>query len=161
MSLHIDPTGSRLVTGSYDKTVRLFNLNEGRSYDVYHNRRMQRVECVGFTLDSKYVLSASQDTNIRLWKSVSYEKIGKMNKSQSNSINYNNELIKRFKHLPELKQIDSRRLVPNEIKKLKKLKHEINHCRQRKEENRRKHIKIELSKNYQSKRKQTVRLIEE
>ena len=31
------PTGKELVSGSYDKTVRLWNVDQGRSRDVYNN----------------------------------------------------------------------------------------------------------------------------
>ena len=33
--------------------------------EVYHTRRMQRVFCVRFSADSTYVLSGSDETNIR------------------------------------------------------------------------------------------------
>ena len=33
--------------------------------EVYHTRRMQRVFCVRFSSDSTYVLSGSDETNIR------------------------------------------------------------------------------------------------
>jgi WD repeat and SOF domain-containing protein 1 len=40
--LPIGPTGEEFVSGSYDRTVRLWNRDEGRSRDVYHTKRMQR-----------------------------------------------------------------------------------------------------------------------
>lgn len=36
------PTGEGFVSGSYDRTVRLWNREEGKSRDVYHTKRMQR-----------------------------------------------------------------------------------------------------------------------
>jgi WD repeat and SOF domain-containing protein 1 len=30
------PTGTEFVTGSYDKTIRIFNTLEGKSREVYH-----------------------------------------------------------------------------------------------------------------------------
>lgn len=36
------PTGKEFVSGSYDKTVRLWKMGEGKSRDVYHTKRMQR-----------------------------------------------------------------------------------------------------------------------
>lgn len=32
ISLDYSPTGMQFVSGSYDKTIRLFNVNEGKSY---------------------------------------------------------------------------------------------------------------------------------
>lgn len=68
MSLDFSPTGQEFVTGSYDKTLRVFPVNEGHSREVYHAKRMQRIYSVKFSGDAKYVLSGSDDTNIRLWK---------------------------------------------------------------------------------------------
>lgn len=51
-------------------------MDSGRSRDVYHTKRMQRVFSVRFTGDANYVLSGSDDTNIRLWKAQSDKKIG-------------------------------------------------------------------------------------
>lgn len=36
------PTGNEFVTGSYDKTIRVFKGREGTSREVYHTQRMQR-----------------------------------------------------------------------------------------------------------------------
>jgi WD40 repeat protein len=38
---------------------------------VYHGKRMQRIFCVAFSGDSRFVLSGSDDFNIRLWKVLS------------------------------------------------------------------------------------------
>jgi WD40 repeat protein len=42
MSIDYSPTGREFVTGGYDKTVRIFNTDDGRSREVYHSKRMQR-----------------------------------------------------------------------------------------------------------------------
>jgi len=36
------PTGRELVTGSYDRTIRIFPVDQGHSREVYHTQRMQR-----------------------------------------------------------------------------------------------------------------------
>jgi WD repeat and SOF domain-containing protein 1 len=36
------PTGKEFVTGSFDKTIRVFRTTEGKSREVYHTRRMQQ-----------------------------------------------------------------------------------------------------------------------
>jgi WD repeat and SOF domain-containing protein 1 len=36
------PTGEEFVSGSYDRTVRLWKRDAGKSRDVYHTKRMQR-----------------------------------------------------------------------------------------------------------------------
>ena len=76
MDIDYAPTGQEFVTGSYDKTVRIFNSRDGMCRDTYHTQRMQRAFCVKFSMDSKFVLSGSDDGNIRLWKSSASEKLG-------------------------------------------------------------------------------------
>lgn len=70
------PTGRELVSGSYDKTVRIFESLKGNSRDVYHTKRMQRLTCVKWSLDNKYILSGSDEMNIRMWKARASEKLG-------------------------------------------------------------------------------------
>ena len=43
MSLSWSPTGREFVTGSYDRTIRIFPVADGRARDIYHTQRMQRV----------------------------------------------------------------------------------------------------------------------
>ena len=71
-------TGREFVSGSYDKTLRIWNVGSVRSREVYiqnewimsryHTKRMQRIFCVNFSADGRFVLSGSDDTNIRIWK---------------------------------------------------------------------------------------------
>lgn len=70
------PTGREFVTGSYDKSIRIFESLKGHSRDVYHTKRMQRLTCVKWSLDNKYVLSGSDEMNIRMWKARASEKLG-------------------------------------------------------------------------------------
>jgi len=44
--------------------------------EVYHTKRMQRVVCVKWSLDDRYILSGSDEMNIRLWKANASEKLG-------------------------------------------------------------------------------------
>ena len=36
------PTGEEFVSGGWDRSVRIWKRDEGRSRDVYHTKRMQR-----------------------------------------------------------------------------------------------------------------------
>lgn len=80
------PTGREFVTGSFDRTIRIYNYNEGRSREVYHARRMQVVSSVTYTMDGAYVLSGSEDMNIRLWKNVAHKPTGVINQRESRAI---------------------------------------------------------------------------
>lgn len=46
------------------------------SREVYHTKRMQRISNVVWSLDDKYILSSSDEMNIRLWKARASEKLG-------------------------------------------------------------------------------------
>lgn len=55
---------------------------------MYHAKRMQIVSSVTFTADSHYVLSGSEDMNIRLWKSISWQPAGTVNTREERAILY-------------------------------------------------------------------------
>lgn len=40
MDIDIAPTGRKFVSGSYDKTIRIFDVEKGRSEEIYHSKRM-------------------------------------------------------------------------------------------------------------------------
>jgi WD repeat and SOF domain-containing protein 1 len=50
-----------------------FRTNAGHSREVYHTKRMQRVFDTAFSADSRFVLSASDDANVRIWKANASE----------------------------------------------------------------------------------------
>jgi hypothetical protein len=46
-------SGKEIVSGSYDKTVRIFRTDMGRSREVYHTKRMQRLSSVIWSSDNR------------------------------------------------------------------------------------------------------------
>jgi WD repeat and SOF domain-containing protein 1 len=42
MDIDYAPTGKEFVSGSWDKTVRIFPVDEGKSREVFHSKRMQK-----------------------------------------------------------------------------------------------------------------------
>lgn len=70
------PTGKEFVSGSYDKSIRIFEADKGHSREIYHTKRMQRITCVHWSLDNKYIISGSDEMNIRIWKARASEKLG-------------------------------------------------------------------------------------
>lgn len=70
------PTGKEIASASYDKTLRIFEVNKGHSRDIYHTKRMQRLSCVAWSLDDRYIYSGSDEMNIRIWKARASEKLG-------------------------------------------------------------------------------------
>eukprot|EP00804_Cyclotella_cryptica_P010737 CCRYP_005521-RA/>CCRYP_005521-RA protein AED:0.04 eAED:0.04 QI:0/0/0.5/1/0/0/2/343/521 len=154
MSVGWSPTGTEFVTGSYDKTLRIFNVRKeagtashigssstGVARDIYHTKRMQRVFCTAYTSDHKFILSGSDDTNLRLWKARSSEKIGQLSAREEASLQYRSALVQKYAHLPEVKRIAKSRRVPKFVKKETQMAMLQKEKRRRKEENVVKHSK--------------------
>ena len=40
MDIDVSPVGNEIVSASYDKTIKIFNINEGYSRETYHGLRM-------------------------------------------------------------------------------------------------------------------------
>lgn len=141
LDINYSPTGQEFVTGSFDKTIRIFPRDRSKSREVYHTSRMQRVFCVTFSGDSTYVLSGSDETNIRLWKSNASEMLGASNPRQRRQLKYNQKLKHQYQHHPEVKRILKHRHVPRLIHKTAKEKKVMLDSIKRKEENLRLHSK--------------------
>ncbi|EKX50159.1 hypothetical protein GUITHDRAFT_135342 [Guillardia theta CCMP2712] len=135
------PTGREFVSGSYDRTVRIFKYNAGRSREVYHGKRMQRIWSVLFSGDAKWVLSASDDFNIRLWKANASESVKPLLPREQRKLEYLDKLKDRFKETADVKRISRHRHLPKAILKATKLKGIIKDSKKRKENNVRKHSK--------------------
>lgn len=41
------PTGKEIVSSSYDRTIRIFDVEQAHSREIYHTKRMQHVTCIG------------------------------------------------------------------------------------------------------------------
>jgi len=65
LDVDFSPTGTEFASGSYDRSVRLWGSQDGRSRQCYHTRRMQRIFCVRVSADASFVLTGSDDTNVR------------------------------------------------------------------------------------------------
>lgn len=105
MDLCYSPTGKEFVTGSYDRTIRIFKVDSGKSRDLYHLKRMQRVFTVKYTGDARFILSGSDDTNVRIWKAQASATLGRTLPRERAKLDYSQALLKRFGHMPEVKKI--------------------------------------------------------
>ncbi|KAJ6289538.1 hypothetical protein OIU76_025369 [Salix suchowensis] len=139
MDIDFSPTGREFVTGSYDRTVRIFQYNGGHSREIYHTKRMQRVFCVKFSCDASYVISGSDDTNLRLWKAKASEQLGVLLPREQRRHEYNEALKKRYKHLPEVKRIVRHRHLPKPIYKAGVLRRVMIESERRKDHRRKAH----------------------
>lgn len=142
MDIDYSPTGREFVTGSYDRTVRIFQYNGGHSREVYHTKRMQRVFCVKFSCDASYIISGSDDFNLRLWKAKASEQLGVVLPREQKKHEYMEALKKRYKHLPEVKRIIRHRHLPEPIYKASKKRREMTESIKKREDNRRAHSAV-------------------
>ncbi|XP_033326427.2 DDB1- and CUL4-associated factor 13 [Megalopta genalis] len=135
------PTGKEFVSGSYDKSIRIFESDKGHSREIYHTKRMQRLTCVAWILDSKYIVTGSDEMNIRIWKANASEKLGVLKPRERASLNYNEALKAKFLAHPQVKRIARHRQVPEHIYKARDEMRTIRQKIKQKESNRRIHSK--------------------
>ncbi|XP_065348045.1 DDB1- and CUL4-associated factor 13-like [Cloeon dipterum] len=109
------PTGNEFVSGSYDKTIRIFESHKTTSREVYHTKRMQRLTCVAYTHDSRYIISGSDEMNLRLWKAIAWQKQGVIKPREKAALEYSNSLKEKFMTHPQIKRIANHRQVPRHI----------------------------------------------
>ena len=155
LSVAWSPTGREFVSGSYDKTIRIFNFQQGTAREIYHTKRMQRVFSVNYSADTRYVISGSDDTNLRIWKARASEKIGQMTAREEKARNYRSTLVKKFSHMPEVKKIVKHRRVPKLVKKQTNIAQIQKESAKRKQNNRVKHSKPGTVK-HKNERKSTI-----
>jgi WD repeat and SOF domain-containing protein 1 len=124
MSTDWSPTGREFVSGSYDRTVRLWTAGEGKARDTYHTKRMQRfvplpsvrlslyswiicsVFSTMYTLDSRFVLSGSDDSNLRIWKARASEKLGTVDKREMARKEYRDGLRDKWGGVAEVAKLE-------------------------------------------------------
>ncbi|CEH15598.1 Sof1-like rRNA processing protein (contains WD40 repeats) [Ceraceosorus bombacis] len=142
MSVSYSPTGQELLSGSYDRTLRLWNVGSGsRSRDTYHASRMQRIFCSSYTYDNRFVLSGSDDGNLRVWKTRASEKLGIKSGKELAAMEYRDKLREKWNKVGEVGKIDAQRRLPKAITSARKLKGTMLEAERVKEERRRKHTK--------------------
>lgn len=141
LDVDFSPTGQEFVSGGYDRTTRIFSTKEGHSREVYHTKRMQKIFCVKFSMDSKFALTGSDDGNIRIWKANASEQLGTSTNREMLARNYNKAVKEKYKNIAEIRRIDKHRRAPKAVEKAKSTKRTMLDSIKRKEDNRRKHSK--------------------
>ncbi|GAB1599686.1 DDB1- and CUL4-associated factor 13-like [Argonauta hians] len=147
------PTGREFVSAGWDKCIRIFPSNTGRSREVYFTKRMQRVQQVQWSLDNKYILSGSDEMNVRIWKARASEKLGPLKPREKAAFNYNEKLKERFSNHPEIKRISRHRHVPKFIYRAHKEMLAMKQSEKRKEKHRKIHSKPDEKRQGSSRKK--------
>ncbi|PSR75689.1 hypothetical protein PHLCEN_2v8980 [Hermanssonia centrifuga] len=140
------PTGLEFVSGGWDRTVRVWKQGVGTQPEVYHTKRMQRVTSTLFTADARFVLSGSDDGNVRMWKARASEKLGIIDARERAAIEYRDSLKERWKFDPEVGKVSRTRHVPKPVYKASQIKRTMLDAQRVKEERRRKHTRAGESK---------------
>lgn len=117
-------SNSFFLSFSLSSSLKLKNSTlphkQGHSREVYTLKRMQRVSAVCFSGDGAYVVSGSDDANVRLWKARASEKMGVRLSRELHASAYSSALVERYRHLPEVRRIERHRRLPGAIVKAAK-----------------------------------------
>lgn len=124
VSVDFNPLGTEIVSGSFDKTIRIFDIQERKSKDTYYNRRMQNVFGVKYSHDSQFIVSGSDDGSIRLWKSCASRKLGPLSRREKDALEYSDALKEKYKDVGEISRISRHRFLPKQLKGMLRNIHE-------------------------------------
>ncbi|PPQ92176.1 hypothetical protein CVT25_008950 [Psilocybe cyanescens] len=141
MSCDWSPTGLEFVSGGWDRTVRIWQEGKGRAPEVYHTKRMQRVSSTIFTGDARFVLSGSDDGNVRIWKAKASDKLGVVTARERAAMEYRDSLKDRWRVDNEVDRVARTRHLPKSVHQTNKLKNTMLEARRVKDERRRKHTR--------------------
>ncbi len=121
---HVMPTQSldqekkegMIVSGSLDRTIRIHRPKSDFKSVVFSSSRMSRVLCVSFSIEGNYILSGSEDGNLRIWKKPEKlldSKIPKKTKKKKVSS-------------PQLPRFHEKNFLPKLVFNIKKMKMKLN-----------------------------------
>ncbi|KAE9404095.1 Sof1-domain-containing protein [Gymnopus androsaceus JB14] len=99
-----------------------------------------------FTTDARFVLSGSDDGNVRIWKGKASERLGIVTARERAAIEYRSSLVDRWKMDKEVGKVARTRHLPKPVYTANKLKNTMLEARRVKEERRRKHTRAGESK---------------
>lgn len=137
--------------------------------------KVSRVTSTVFTGDARFVLSGSDDGNVRIWKARAAEKLGVINSRERAAIEYRDSLRERWKVDPQVAKVarygfsykscirkrkselnHRSRHIPKPVYKASQLKHTMLEARRVKEERRRKHTRAGETKPKAEKKKVVI-----
>ena len=126
----------------------------------YHTRRMQRVFAVKYSADAQYVLTGSDDMNIRLWKARAAQKMGQLLPREQKKLAYAESLKRRFANTAVVKKISRHQHLPKALHNANKRRNVQVEKVRRKEKNRKKHTRAEDHVEVKEKAAAVVKVVE-
>jgi WD repeat and SOF domain-containing protein 1 len=117
---------------------------------------MQRVSSALFTADARFVLSGSDDGNVRVWKAKASERLGVVTARERAAIEYRESLKGRWRADGEVGKVVRSRHIPKPVYQAAKLKRTMLEAQRVKEERRRKHTRAGEGKPKAEKKKLVV-----
>uniref|UniRef100_A0A0W0FW67 Putative snoRNA binding protein n=1 Tax=Moniliophthora roreri TaxID=221103 RepID=A0A0W0FW67_MONRR len=139
---HLSEPRTEFVSGGWDRTVRIWQVGQEKPLSIF----IHRVTSTLFTTDARFVLSGSDDGNVRIWKAKASDKLGIVASRERASMEYRSSLINRWKVDKEVGKIARTRYLPKPVYSAAKLKNTMLQARRVKEERRRKHTRAGESK---------------
>lgn len=133
VSLSYNPNGKEIATGSFDHTIRIFDVHGRKSRDCYYNDRMHIVHGLTHSNDGQFLVSGSDDGSIRLWKAQAARRTGPVSRHEKDAIEYREALKDKFKNVAEIQRISKHRFLPRELRHKMRAKHESHEAALRKE----------------------------
>ncbi|KAF8752100.1 WD40 repeat-like protein [Rhizoctonia solani] len=130
-----------IVQLEYGKKAKEANL-----WCILGNLDFGRVFATTYTQDARFILSGSDDGNVRLWKARASEKLGVVEGRERASKEYRDRLRERWSMDKEVGRIERQQNLPVAVKKAGQLKRTMLDARAVKEERRRKHTRAGASK---------------
>src|SRR5712672_2562985 len=86
-SVGFSPDGSRIVSGSSDRTIRLWDAETGDAIGRPLDGHYSRVTSVAFSPDGSHIVSGSWGSAIHLWDAETGDAIGKPLEGHSSGLN--------------------------------------------------------------------------
>ena len=106
-----------IISGSLDRTIRIYSPKSDFKSDVFSSSRMARVLCVSFSSDSNLILSGSEDGNLRVWKTPIKEETLKYNSKKEFKTNN-----KKHKLINDLSRFKENSFLPKLLTNIRKIK---------------------------------------
>ena len=73
--------------------------------DIHHTKQMQLILCMGYIPDHMFLMIESNNTNLRLWKARTFERVGQLSTREETALRYWMGLVQKYTHLSKVRWI--------------------------------------------------------